>query len=66
VTARAVPFHCPYCADEDLRPHGDKHGAWECRSCLRAFQLSFIGQLDPSQLTTIPTTTQHPHERRTS
>ena len=60
MTARAVPFHCPYCADEDLRPHGDQHGAWECRSCLRAFRLSFIGQLNPS------TITQHPHERRTS
>ena len=47
MTDRAVPFHCPYCADEDLRPHGDNHGEWECRSCLRAFKLSFIGQLAP-------------------
>ncbi len=47
MTARAVPFHCPYCADEDLRPHGEKHGEWECRSCLRAFKLNFIGQLAP-------------------
>lgn len=52
MTTRAVPFHCPYCADEDLRPHGDAHGEWECRSCLRAFRLGFIGQLSPSNVTT--------------
>jgi transposase-like protein len=45
--ARAVPFHCPYCGDEDLRPHEDKHGDWECRSCLRAFSLRFLGLLTP-------------------
>jgi transcription elongation factor Elf1 len=47
VSARAVPFHCPYCGDEDLRPHeteqGSEHGTWECRSCLRAFRLSMLG-----------------------
>ena len=42
---RLVPYHCPYCAEEDLRPHGEKHGEWECRSCLRAFRLGFIGHL---------------------
>ena len=45
--ARAVPFHCPYCGDEDLRPHGETHGEWECRSCQRAFKLGFIGILNP-------------------
>ncbi len=44
---RAVPFHCPYCGDEDLRPHGATHGDWECRACLRAFSLRFAGQLAP-------------------
>jgi ribosomal protein L37AE/L43A len=43
-----VPFHCPYCAEEDLRPHGEKHGEWQCRSCLRAFALGFIGLLPPT------------------
>ncbi len=49
---RAVPFHCPYCGDEDLRPHetadtarGAGHGAWECRACLRAFSLRMLGLL---------------------
>jgi hypothetical protein len=63
MSGRAVPFHCPYCGDEDLRPHqaedtGEQpqssHGQWECRSCLRAFKLSMIGQL--RRPTTTPTT----------
>ena len=45
------PFHCPYCGEEDLRPHqptdGPGHGAWECRGCMRAFQLKFLGLLRP-------------------
>ncbi len=44
----AIPFHCAYCGGEDLRPHlpedgGAEHGAWECRSCLRAFRLKMLG-----------------------
>lgn len=43
---RAAPFYCPYCGDEDLRPsEAAGHGAWECRSCNRAFRLSFLGLL---------------------
>ncbi|HEX2551305.1 MAG TPA: hypothetical protein VHK64_06895 [Nocardioidaceae bacterium] len=54
MTGRAVPFHCPYCGDENLRPSEEGHGAWECHSCLRAFSLKMLGQLrrpslDPSQ-----------------
>ena len=49
MSERAVPFHCPYCGDEDLRPHeaenGAGHGQWECRSCLRAFSLKLLGLL---------------------
>ncbi|MEU4576483.1 Insertion element protein [Nonomuraea sp. ATR24] len=42
MTARAVPFHCPYCGDEDLEPYeGD--GGWYCRACSRAFKLKFLG-----------------------
>ncbi len=47
MSGHSVPFHCPYCGDEDLRPHEDGHGAWECRSCLRAFRLKFLGLLAP-------------------
>ena len=51
---RGIPFHCPYCGDENLRPSEEGHGAWECHSCLRAFSLKMLGQLrrpslDPSQ-----------------
>ena len=48
-SARAVPFHCAYCGDENLFPHeaddGPGHGQWECRSCLRVFKINMIGQL---------------------
>lgn len=56
---RAAPMYCPYCGDEDLRPHEDvlkalagadsdrlhRRGAWECRSCTRVFSVRFIGLL---------------------
>ncbi|MHA4819686.1 hypothetical protein ACXZ65_35625 [Streptomyces aculeolatus] len=50
MSGRAAPFYCPYCGDEDLRPpeEGSSRGegtAWECRSCNRAFKLSFLGLL---------------------
>jgi transposase-like protein len=53
VSERAVPFHCPYCGDEDLRPHenaegASPHGSWECRSCLRAFSLKLLGLIRPA------------------
>jgi ribosomal protein L37AE/L43A len=40
---RAAPLYCPYCGDEDLRPHEETHGAWECRSCARVFSLKLLG-----------------------
>ncbi|PRX47229.1 hypothetical protein B0I33_106330 [Prauserella shujinwangii] len=40
-TGRAVPFHCPYCGEEDLRP--EENGAWLCSSCRRVFSVKFIG-----------------------
>jgi transposase-like protein len=48
MSTRSVPFHCPYCGDEDLRPHSGRHGDWECRACLRAFSLHFLGLLAPT------------------
>jgi len=56
VSARAVPFHCPYCGSEDLRPFEDQqgaspHGAWECRACLRAFSLKLLGLVRPRSAT---------------
>ncbi|MCZ3386741.1 MAG: hypothetical protein LH630_07200 [Actinomycetia bacterium] len=40
---RMAPHYCPYCADQDLRPHEQGHTAWECRGCLRVFSLTFAG-----------------------
>jgi transposase-like protein len=40
---RAVPYHCPFCAEEDLRPHGPRPGTWHCRACLRVFSVKFLG-----------------------
>ena len=48
MSAHSVPLHCPYCAGENLHPHGDVHGAWECRECLRAFGVKFLGLLSPA------------------
>ncbi|MFI6944087.1 hypothetical protein ACIBI4_32945 [Streptomyces sp. NPDC050418] len=45
MSERAAPFYCPYCGDEDLRPHESGHGAWECAACNRAFSLKFLGLL---------------------
>lgn len=45
MSGRAAPFYCPYCGDEDLRPAEEGHATWECRSCNRAFKLSFLGLL---------------------
>jgi transposase-like protein len=45
-----TPFHCPFCGETDLWPHvtasGESpHGSWECRGCLRAFQLKSLGMI---------------------
>jgi hypothetical protein len=48
MTAHSVPLHCPYCGGEDLHPHGDQHGAWECRECLRVFGVRLIGIVSPT------------------
>ncbi|WP_127783455.1 hypothetical protein [Rhodococcus sp. X156] len=41
---RAVPFYCPYCGDEDLRPDAADgvalpHGTWRCGACQLMFAL---------------------------
>jgi transposase-like protein len=44
---RQVPFFCPYCGDESLRPSGPQAGEWECGSCARSFTLTFVSVLRP-------------------
>ena len=34
------PFHCPYCGDEEISPHGED--GWRCAACLRAFTVRLI------------------------
>ena len=63
MSERMVPFHCPYCGDESLHPHGPERGSWECRSCLRAFTLQFVGHL--SRMTrTVADSTEDSRDRR--
>ena len=44
---RQVPFFCPYCGEESLRPSGPQAGGWECGACARCFQLTFVSVLRP-------------------
>lgn len=46
--ARAVPFYCPYCGEEDLRPEEEPHGAWHCVACTRVFLVRMAGQHHPA------------------
>ncbi|GGF36627.1 hypothetical protein GCM10011519_07700 [Marmoricola endophyticus] len=62
MSARAFPNLCPYCGDENLWPHEPGEGvkaagAWECRSCLRAFSLSMLGQIPRPEPTSPRSTT---------
>ena len=64
MSAHSVPLHCPYCAGENLLPHGDTHGAWECRECLRAFAVKFLGLLSrPDRDHPTPHREPRPRER---
>ena len=63
---RAVPYHCPYCAEEDLRPVGATPGAWHCRTCTRMFSVKFLGMQtpDPHLAPHRRTDTRRPSDRR--
>jgi ribosomal protein L37AE/L43A len=64
---RAVPYHCPFCAEEDLRPveagavAGLARGGWHCRSCLRVFSVAFHGIHDPSTFAAVPSISGSDH-----
>ena len=46
-TARAVPFYCPFCGEEAIRPFGESpdagHGDWRCEDCTRVFTVRYKG-----------------------
>ncbi len=47
MSERAVPFYCPYCGEEDLRPTERTEtvpgAAWWCAGCVRTFVVTFVG-----------------------
>lgn len=47
MSSRAEIYHCPFCGEEDIRPHSATTGEWECRSCLRAFTVTLLGLIRP-------------------
>ncbi|MGZ6836005.1 MAG: hypothetical protein ACXVGF_07740 [Blastococcus sp.] len=48
-TRQLPPFHCPYCGDEELTPHGETSDGWRCGACLRAFTVRFVASgVDPA------------------
>jgi transposase-like protein len=48
---RAVPFFCPFCGEESIRPWGDDpdkgHGDWRCEDCSRVFSVRYRGLAAP-------------------
>jgi transposase-like protein len=50
VSMRAVPFYCPYCAEETIEPIGSER-EYHCASCDRRFEVSFKGLGDLSSET---------------
>jgi transposase-like protein len=42
-TRQLPPFHCPYCGDEELTPHGEDPDGWHCGACLRTFTVHLTG-----------------------
>jgi predicted RNA-binding Zn-ribbon protein involved in translation (DUF1610 family) len=53
-TPRAVPFYCPFCGEQDIRPAGagGDRGTYHCLVCDRNWELTLIrvgpGASDPS------------------
>ena len=42
MSMRAVPFYCPYCAEQTLEPV-EETGTYYCHTCDRRFHLRFLG-----------------------
>ena len=41
MSMRAVPFYCPYCAEQTIVPVEDR--AYHCEACDRTFEVKFLG-----------------------
>jgi hypothetical protein len=46
MSVRAVPFYCPYCAEQTIQPSGEG-GSYYCTTCDRRFRLAFEGLGEP-------------------
>ena len=51
---RQVPFFCPYCGEENLRPAGPDAGGWRCDACARGFTLRFAAVSRPQPRDPLP------------
>ena len=40
-TPRAVPFYCPFCGEQDIRP--DDPSGYRCEVCDRRWELRLLG-----------------------
>lgn len=47
MAVRAVPFYCPYCAEETIEPLTD--ASYYCPSCDRRFTVTFEGLGEPER-----------------
>ena len=45
MSMRAVPFYCPYCAEQTIEQVADR--TYYCSSCDRTFELAFKGLGEP-------------------
>ncbi|WP_035697141.1 hypothetical protein [Glycomyces tenuis] len=68
MSGRVVPYHCPYCGEEDLRPYEPEpdsdveapRGGWHCRDCTRVFTLKYHGMAQPPTSAAPPTVHSSP------
>jgi len=42
MSVRAVPFYCPFCGEQQIRPDDTGSSAWRCETCERGFELTAI------------------------
>jgi transposase-like protein len=47
-SGHAVPFYCPYCGEEDIRPFGETAAQYRCADCLRVWTLRLVGTTTPT------------------
>lgn len=52
-------YHCPFCAEQDLRPVAEPKGAWACGSCVRVFSVT-VHRTDLSAASRLDSTTKVP------